>query len=63
MYFFKLHDGNIKYYGQKKKGLSSCYSKRIVLEDGITAKSLEIQQILIYNNMNKILINYIIQIN
>ena len=39
---FKLHNGNIKYYEQKKKGLSYCYSKRVVLEDGISTKPLDI---------------------
>ena len=39
---FKLHKGNIKYYEQKKKGLSYCYSKRVVLADGVSTKPLDI---------------------
>ena len=39
---FKLHNGNIKYYEQKKKGLSYYYSKRVVLEDGVHTRPLDI---------------------
>ncbi len=39
---FRYVDGAMKSYEQSKKGLSYAYHKRIVQEDGITTKQLNI---------------------
>ena len=39
---FRYVEGTMKSYEQQKKGLSYCYHKRIVCEDGISTKPLNI---------------------
>ena len=39
---FRMVDGVMKTYEQTKKGLSYAYCKRIVLEDGVSTKPLDI---------------------
>ena len=41
---FRMHNGTMYTYGQRKLGLSAYYDKRWVLEDGIYTEPIEFHQ-------------------